>query len=113
MYEIWLASNIVWEILLAARGPLLLALAVWLLLVVMAARQPRATWRAAAGPALLAGAVVATFGALLLPGASGSSLSEMGYWVDWANLLALSLALGAVAAAFAWPLGKLLRGASA
>jgi hypothetical protein len=31
----------------------------------------------------------------------------MGYWVDWANLLAIALGLGALAAAFAWPLAAL------
>ena len=104
MYEIWLMLNIVWEIALTI-WPLLLAGAVVLLAVLASAwRQDGKHWRAGLWPALAIGAVVAAVAALLLPSSIGSTLSDMGYWVDWGMLLALAAGAGAMAVAFAWPL---------
>ena len=101
MYEIWLALNIVYEI---ARGawPVLLALALaWVALLAMARGRLSAR---ALRQALLPGAVVAALLTLSIPSLTHSSLDNLDYWVDWANLLAIALGLGALAALFAWPL---------
>jgi hypothetical protein len=42
--------------------------------------------------------------AAMIPGWSRASISDMGYWVDWANLLAIAVGFGAAATAVAWPL---------
>ena len=101
MYEIWLAMNIVYEIALGVWPLLALLLAVWVALLVAArgrlgARQVR--------QALLLGALVAVALFFSVPTLTQSSLSNMGYWVDWANLLAIALGLGALAAVFSVPL---------
>lgn len=109
MYEIWLVMNIGWELALGV-WPLLLALAAaWAVLMVAAWRRPGRRWRAALPLVVVAAAVVTVIAALLVPGWTRSSLGEMGYWVDWANLFGLAAAFGAVAAAFAWPLLALTR----
>ena len=111
MYEIWLVLNIVWEIALGL-WPLLLAAGLLLaVLVVVAVRQPAAGWRRALPGTLLVAVVVALAAVLLVPGWVQSSLADLAYWVDWANLLALAAAAGAVAAAFAWPLLALRKAA--
>ena len=33
-----------------------------------------------------------------------SSMAEMGYWIDWANLAGIAAAIGGVAFALIWPL---------
>ena len=45
-----------------------------------------------------------------VPSLTHSSLSNMDYWVDWANLFAVALGLGTLAAVFVWPLMSLLKG---
>ena len=101
MYEIWLAMNIIYEIALGIWPLLALLLAVWVALFVAArgrlgARQVR--------QALLLGALVALALFFSVPTLTQSSLANMGYWVDWANLLAVALGLGALAAVFSVPL---------
>ena len=97
MYEIWLAMNIVYEIALGIWPLLALLLAVWVALFVAArgrlgARQVR--------QALLLGALVAVALFFSVPTLTQSSLANMGYWVDWANVLAIALSLSALAALF-------------
>ena len=58
-------------------------------------------------PALLLGAIVAAVLVAAVPPLTQSSLSNMDYWVDWANLLAIALGLGVLAALFVWPLAAL------
>ena len=101
MYEIWLALNIVYEIALTIWPALLALLLTWLAL--LATARGRLGWRALR-QALLAGAVVAAALVAGLPSLTQSALSNMGYWVDWANVLAIALGLGALAALFMWPL---------
>ena len=101
MYEIWLAMNIVYEIALGIWPLLALLLAVWAVMLVAArgrlgGRQVR--------QALLLGALVAVALFFSVPTLTQSSLANMGYWVDWANLLAVALGLGALAAVFSLPL---------
>ncbi len=104
MYEIWLMLNIVWEMALG-MWPLLLAAAVlWLVLVGTTWRKADAHWRAGLLPALGLGAIAAIAAALLVPGWTHSTLSDMSYWVDWAVLVGLAAAVGGVAMAFAWPM---------
>lgn len=87
MYEIWLALNIVWEIALTVWPALLLGMLAWLALMVLAG--------------------IASV--LWLPAATRSSLGELAYWVDWANLLAIAAGFGAIALAFVWPLAASMR----
>ncbi|WP_313074397.1 hypothetical protein [Melaminivora sp.] len=101
MYEIWLVLNILYEIALGL-GPVLLALAVvWLALMVLArSRLSLLALRRALFPAsFVAGLLFFT-----LPHLTQSSFDNMGYWVDWLNLLGMALGLGAAFALFAWPL---------
>jgi hypothetical protein len=101
MYEIWLAMNIVYEIALGVWPLLALLLAVWLGLLVAA--RGRLGGRQVRQAALL-GALVAVALFFSVPTLTQSSLANMGYWVDWANLLAIALGLGALAAVFSVPL---------
>lgn len=104
MYEIWLMLNIVWE-MAVDLWPLLLLLAVlWLALLAGTWRRAGTHWRAALPLALGVFAATALVAALLLPGWTRSTLSEMGYWVDWAMLLGLAAAAGALAGGFVWPM---------
>ena len=48
--------------------------------------------------------VVTAITFFITPGMTRSSFANMGYWVDWANLLAIALGLGALAAVFSVPL---------
>ena len=107
MYEIWLALNILWEIALTAWPLLLAGAAVWALLMIVALRRRGARLGRALPVAILcalAGALAAFF---LVPGTVGSSLKELGYWVDVANLAAIAAGCGAALGAFAWPLAAI------
>ncbi|CAM8623460.1 hypothetical protein MCEMSEM18_02601 [Comamonadaceae bacterium] len=104
MYEIWLVLNIVWEIALGVWSLLVGGALLWLALMGMAWRATSARWSEGFMPALLSGVVVAVAALIVLPGALHSTLSDMGYWVDWAALLGLATAVGGAVAAFAWPL---------
>ena len=85
MYEIWLVINILWEIALGI-WPLLLAAAVaWALLAQWVGRRPDAQWRSALVTAMVVGLLVAVAAAAMIPGWSRASISDMGYWVDWAT----------------------------
>lgn len=110
MYEVWLALNIVWEIALGAWPVLLAALLLWAVLLLTAWRRPGTRWRGALPWAVGAGVLAAAGAIGTVPAWSLSSLSEMGYWVDWANLLAVAAGFGAVAAAVAWPLAAMRLG---
>jgi hypothetical protein len=104
MYEIWLALNIAWEIA-STRAVLLAFVAAFLLLAwVLALRAPGARWRLAAPRAIAAGVAATILAGLLWPAFTGSSLGEIGYWVDAAALVGLALLAGVVVGAFAWPL---------
>ena len=100
MYEIWLMLNIVVEVALSV-WPWLAALAVlWLGLMWLArGRDWRASLPAAIGLGLAVSAVVFFF----MPGWIRSSLGEMKYWVDWANLLGIAAAWGVAGTLLAWP----------
>lgn len=104
MYEIWLAANILLELALM-NWPLVLAYALVLaLLLILALRARPLPWRRRLPVALVAGALVGILSMLSVPGLIGAQLSDLAYWVDWANLFAVSAGFGAAAAALAWPL---------
>ena len=100
MYEIWLAMNIAYEMALdlwPALWPLVL---VWA--VVMGINRKKLAQ--VSGSVLAAVAVLVALAAMLaLPSLSKSTLADMGYWVDWANLLAMAAGTGVAAALLLWP----------
>ena len=100
MYEIWLAMNIVYEIALSVAPWLAVLLLVWLVLLVLARKRLSLC---ALRPALVAGVLF-----FALPALTQSSFANMGYWVDWANLLAVALGLGALVGVFCIPVAALL-----
>jgi hypothetical protein len=103
MYEIWLVMNIVWEIALGLWPLLALGALAWLVLMMRAGRRSMAQWRSALPLAASTAALAAGIGFVVVPAATRSSLQELTYWVDWANLAGISLGMGAAALAFAWP----------
>jgi hypothetical protein len=107
MYEIWLVLNILWEIALTVWPVLLAGAAAWVVLAAIAARRPARAWRRSRALAIGVGVLVAILAFLMVPSLTRSSLSELRYWVDWANLLAIALGAGALGAAFAWPVAAL------
>jgi hypothetical protein len=107
MYEIWLVLNILWEMALGIWLVVAGALLIWSAIMVTALRRRGARWRASLRWALLAALAVTAVATLVLPGVSKSSLAEMGYWVDWVNLVAVAAGFGAVAAAFVWPIAAI------
>ncbi len=103
MYEVWLMLNIVYELALTI-WPVLVALAVaWLFLMARARGRSGRDWRACLPGAIGLGLLVAAVIFFVTPAWTRSSLSEMKYWVDWANLLGIAAAWGAAGVAFAWP----------
>ena len=104
MYEIWLVMNIAWEIALGIWPLLAIALLAWLALATGALLRRTSQWRRSLPPAIGIAAIGAVALFLSVPGMTRSSLGELGYWVDWANLLAIALAGGGAVLAFAWPL---------
>ncbi len=105
MYEIWLAMNIVYEIALSVAPWLAVLLLVWLVLLVLARKRLSLC---ALRPALVLTALVAGVLFFALPALTQSSFANMGYWVDWANLLAVALGLGALVGVFCIPVAALL-----
>jgi len=112
MYEIWLAMNIVWEVLVANAASTALLAVVFVALVVHAiARRGdwRAGWRWAWKSAVLAGVAAA----VALPSLTGASWSDLAYVVDWLLLAAIAAAVAAVVGALAWPLAAAVRAGGA
>jgi hypothetical protein len=109
MYEIWLMMNIVWEIALDIWPLLAVAAMVWLALMVAAWRRRALPWRSALPMSLGVAAAAALLAVLSVPTLTKSSLGELRYWVDWANLTGVAIGIGGVALAFAWPLSALRR----
>ena len=106
MYEILLGMNILYEIALSMWPLLALLLAVWL--VMLWAGRAR-LGRAAGRQAVLLGVLAAVVLFFTVPTLTHSSLSNMGYWVDWVVLASVALGLGALVAVLCWPLLALLR----
>lgn len=109
MYEIWLVMNIVWEIALGVWPLLAIAAVAWAVLMALAWRRPAAHWRSAWPMAAVVAGVAAVVGFLVVPSMTRSSLQELAYWVDWANLASIALGIGVATLAFAWPVRVLSR----
>jgi hypothetical protein len=109
MYEIWLVTNIVWEIALGVWPLLAAAVVAWGVLMASAWRRPAAQWRSAWPMAAAVAVVAAVVGFLVVPSMTRSSLQELAYWVDWANLASVALGIGVAVLAFAWPANVLRR----
>lgn len=105
MYEIWLALNIVYEIALSIWPTLLVLLLIWLVLLVVARKRLNSC---AIRPAMMLAVVVAVVLFLATPALTQSSFSEMGYWVDWANLLGVAVGFGVAAGVFFLPIAALV-----
>lgn len=101
MYEIWLALNIVYEIALGLWPALLILLGVWLA-VLVANRQ--GLWAVPLTRLLAIAIVVAVAVGAALPSLTLSSFGNFGYWVDWANWLAMAVGAGVAMAVGLWPL---------
>ena len=101
MYEIWLALNIVYEIALGLWPALLILLAVWL--AVMLANR-KGLWAVPITRLLTMAVVVSVGVGVALPSLTLSSFGNFGYWVDWANWLAMAVGAGVAVAAWLWPL---------
>lgn len=103
MYEIWLAVNIAWEIVVAQAVWTVPLAIVFVGLVVHAfARRGdwRAGWRWAWKSALFAGVAAA----IVLPPLSDAAWSDLAYVVDWMLLAVLAAAAATVVGALVWPL---------
>ena len=105
MYEIWLAMNMGYELAPSVAPWLAVLLLVWLVLLVLARKRLSLC---ALRPALVLTALVAGVLFFALPALTQSSFANMGYWVDWANLLAVALGLGALVGVFCIPVAALL-----
>lgn len=109
MYEIWLALNILFELMLMYLPVVIGVAIVWLVLMAMAFKRGNPAWAKSLKPAIVVGVIVTALGVLTIPGLTRSGLSEMGYWVDWANLFAVAAGFGTVAALLALPLAATMR----
>lgn len=103
MYEIWLALNIVWEIVLDEPawpvGGAIAALGAWL----AAARTRGVAWRRGFVACLPVGLAAAAAAVLIVPRLTGANLSDMSYWIDWMLLLALAAVAAVAVIALLWP----------
>ncbi len=106
-YEVWLAMNIVWEYLLANMAVLIILLAAIGLLFGIAAVKGAPAWRKGLRVGLIGGVVVALGSLFMIPSVIDSSLSDLTYWVDWANLFAIAGVWGAIGAVMLWPVGAM------
>lgn len=104
MYEIWLALNILFELALTSLPLIGGLLALWVVLMAAASMRGRAAWRPTLLPSIIIALLVATAAFFTVPTMTKSSLSEMGYWVNWATLAGIAAAIGGVAFALIWPL---------
>ena len=109
MYEIWLTLNILYELGLQYLPVVIGTALLWLALMAVAAARGRAGWGAALKPAIAIAVVVTAITFFVTPGMTQSSFANMGYWVDWGNLLLYAAAFGAVGGALAWPIAAMMR----
>lgn len=104
MYEIWLAANIVYEVVLL-NWPLLAGyLALWLILWIIALRRGLSGRFPPLKPVSAVWLLGTVLGMVVVPYLTHAKFSDLGYWVDWANLFAIAAGTGAAIALLAWPL---------
>lgn len=104
MYEIWLALNVMYELALANLPVVVVFLLLWLALMAVVLVRGRGNWRGALPVALLAFVIAAIASVFTVPSLVQSSLADMHYWVDWANLGAIAAGVGGAVALLVWPL---------
>lgn len=104
MYEIWLALNILFELALTALPLIGGLLTLWVALMATASMRERTAWLPALRPSILLALLITIAAFFAVPTMTKSSLTEMGYWIDWANLAGIAAGIGAVAFALIWPL---------
>lgn len=104
MYEIWLALNILFELALMYFPVVMVIALAWIALMALALIRGTPNWRRALLPAALIGVVTLIAGMLAIPALTMSSLAELRYWVDWANLFAVAAGFAAITAMLALPL---------
>jgi hypothetical protein len=100
MYEIWLMLNIVFETALTIQVELAIAALVLLILWLIARNQLASDQLK---PTVGLGLAFSCLLFLIIPSLTKSSLSEMGYWVDWVNLVSLALGFGVVGMFYIFP----------
>ena len=110
LYEIWLAMNIVWEFALANLAILIILAAAIALLFGAAVVKGKPAWCVGFKVGMVAAVLVTLAGFFFVPALIDSSISDLTYWVDWANLFAVSAVFGAAAFALCWPLGAIFAG---
>ena len=101
MYEIWLVFNIVYEIALTMLPWIGLAAIVWLALFFMGARHLKVRNIKSSLYISIAAGILVFF---IAPSATKSSLSNMGYWIDWANLFGIAVAATVIVFFYTFPL---------
>ena len=101
MYEIWLMLNIVFEIALTIKLELAIALLVLIALTLLSAKK----WqKIMIKPSIYLGLLVGVISFFTIPSLTKSSISEMGYWIDWANLISISIGVGFASMFYIFPL---------
>ncbi|HRQ56612.1 MAG TPA: hypothetical protein PLN31_04285 [Azoarcus taiwanensis] len=106
-YEVWLAVNIVWEYLMANLPVIIILLVAIAFLFGIAVVKGSPAWRKGLRVGILGGIVVALVSIFIIPSVIDSKLSDLNYWVDWANLFAIAGIWGAIGAVMLWPVGAM------
>lgn len=107
LYEVQLAINIMWEYLLANLAVVIILLVTIAFLFGIAAVKGAPAWKKGLRVGIIGGIVVALGSLFVIPSVIDSKLSDLTYWVDWANLFAVAGIWGAIGAAMLWPVGAM------
>lgn len=108
LYELWLAMNIVWEYILANMSVVIILVFVIAMLFIVAVVKGAPAWKKGFRIGLIGGVVVAIGSLFVIPSVIDSKLSDLYYWVDWANLFAIAGIWGAIGALMLWPVGAMV-----
>jgi hypothetical protein len=107
MYEIWLGLNILYG-LMWDYMPFVLSVAVIFAILLTYAIQHQANWRGGFKGGLLGVFLITLVTFMIFPYLTKSSLSELGYWIDYVFLLQIAAGYGIVfGLGFVWPLSAL------
>ena len=105
MYEIWLMINIIFEIALTIKIELTIALLVLIGLTIVSVKK----WqKGIIKPSIYLGLLMSVISFFTIPSLTKSSITEMGYWVDWANLTSIAIGLGVASMFYIYPVLALL-----
>ncbi len=105
--EAWLAMNIMWEYVLANLPIVIILLMTIAFLFGIAVVKGAPAWKKGLRVGIIGGIVVALASLFIIPSVIDSKLSDLNYWVDWANLFAVAGIWGAIGAAMLWPVGAM------